>query len=185
MVDLPHGQAVVGCRWVYKIKTKVNAFVEWYKACLVAKGFTQEYGIDFEETFAPVASLTYVRCIIVVAAIRCWPFYQMDVKNAFLNRDLQEEVYMQPPPGYTYLGHQVCRLHRALYGFKQVPRSSGLVWKFSSVVAQQGFTSSPHDTAPFVRRSSVGITLIILYIDDMIIIGDDFASIHSFQHFLS
>ena len=118
MVDLPSGQSVVGCRWVYKIKTNANGFVERYKARLVAKGFTQEYGIDYEETFAPVAHLTSVRCLIAVAAVRCWPFYQMDVKNAFLNGDLQEEVYMQPPPSYPYSVNQVCRLRHALYGLK-------------------------------------------------------------------
>ena len=90
---------------------------------------------------------------------------------------------MQPPPGYPHSGSQVCRLRRALYGLKQAPRA----WfeKFSSVVAQQGFTSSPHDTALFVRRSSAGITLILLYVDDMIITGDDSVGIRSLQHFLS
>ena len=89
---------------------------------------------------------------------------------------------MQPPPGYPHSGSQVCRLRRTLYGLKQAPR----VWfeKFSSVVAQQGFTSSPHGTALFVRKSSTGITLILFYVDDMIITGDDFA-IRSLQHFLS
>ena len=107
----------------------------------------------------------------------------MDVKNAFLNGDLHEEVYMQPSPGYPHSSSQVCRLRRALYGLKQAPRA----WfeKFSSVVAQYGFTSSPHDTALFVRRSSADITLILLYIDDMIITEDDSVGILSLQHFLS
>ena len=97
MVDLPPGQSVIGCSWVYKIKTKADRSVERYKARLVAKGFTQEYGINYEETFAPVTRLTSVRCLIVVVVVRRWPLYQMDVKNAFLNGDLHEEVYMQPP----------------------------------------------------------------------------------------
>ena len=116
MIDLPPAQSVVGCRWVYKIKTKADGSVEQYKARLVAKGFTQEYGIDYEETFAHVARLTSVRCLIVVAVVRRWPLYQMDVKNDFLNDDLQEEVYIQPPPSYPHSGSQVCRLRRALYG---------------------------------------------------------------------
>ena len=134
MVDLPPDQSIIGYRWVYKIKTKADGSVEWYKALLVAKGFTQEYGIDYEETFAFVAHLTSVRCLIVLAVVHHWPLYQMDVKNASLNRDLQEEVYIQPPPGYPYLGSQVCRLHHALYGLKQAPRA----WfeNFSSVIAQ-------------------------------------------------
>ena len=127
----------------------------------------QKYGIDYEETFAHVARLTSVKCLIVVAVVRSWPLYQMDVKNAFLNGDLHEEVYMQPPPSYPHSGSQVCCLRCAFYGLKQTPRA----WfeKFNSVVAQQGFTSSPHDTALFVQRSSAGITLILLYVDDMII----------------
>ena len=83
---------MVGGRWVYKIKTKVDGSVERYKACLVAKGFTQEYGIDYEETFALVARLTSVRCLIAVAAVCRWSLCQMDMKNAFLNGDLHEEV---------------------------------------------------------------------------------------------
>ena len=118
MVDLPHGQSVVGCRWVYKIKTKANGSVERYKARLVAKGFTQEYGIDYEETFAPVAHLTSVRCLIAVAVVCRWSLYQIDVKNVFLNGNLHEEVYMQPPPGYPHSGSQVCCLCYALYGLR-------------------------------------------------------------------
>ena len=118
MVDLPFGRSIVGCRWVYKIKTKADGSIERYKARLVAKGFTQEYGIDYEETFAPDARLASIRCLIVVAVVCHWPLYQMDVKNAFLNGDLQEEVYMQTSPGYPHSGSQVCRLHRALYGLK-------------------------------------------------------------------
>ena len=119
MVDLPPGQSVVGYRWVYNMKMKADGSIEWYKARLVAKGFTQEYGIDYEETFAIVAHLTSVRCLIAMAAIRCWPLYQMDVKNAFLNGDLHEKVYMQPPPGYPHSSSQVYHLCSALYGLMQ------------------------------------------------------------------
>ena len=104
---------------VYKIKTKADGSVERCKARLVAKGFTQEYGIDYEETFALVARLTSVRCLIAMVAVCRWPLYQIDVKNAFLNGDIYEEMYMQPPPSYTYSGSQVCRLRHALYGLKQ------------------------------------------------------------------
>uniref|UniRef100_A0A2N9G9D7 Integrase catalytic domain-containing protein n=1 Tax=Fagus sylvatica TaxID=28930 RepID=A0A2N9G9D7_FAGSY len=121
----------IGCKWVYKIKTRADGSVERYKARLVARGFTQEYGIDYEETFAP-----------------------MDVKNAFLNGDLLEEVYMQPPSGY--------------------PDSQN-----------QGFTPGSYDLALFIHHTSTGITLILIYVDDMIITGDDTAGIHDLQKFLS
>ena len=118
IVSLPSGKTLIGCKWVYKIKTRSDGSVDRYKAHLVAKGYTQEYGIDYEETFAPVAQLTSVRSLLAVAAIRQWKLLQIDVKNAFLNGDLEEEVYMCPPPGYPHPPHIVCRLNRALYGLK-------------------------------------------------------------------
>uniref|UniRef100_A0A2N9HNI8 Uncharacterized protein n=1 Tax=Fagus sylvatica TaxID=28930 RepID=A0A2N9HNI8_FAGSY len=137
LVDLPAGKSAIGCKWVYKIKTRSDGTVDRYKARLVAKGFTQEYGIDYEETFAPVARLSSVRTLIAVSASRHWPLFQMDVKNAFLNGELTEEVYMQLPPGFSQppgFSPKVCRLRRALYGLKQAPRA----WfaKFSSTISQ-------------------------------------------------
>ena len=183
MTTLPLGKSTIGCKWVYKIKTWANRSVERYKARLVARGFTQEYDIDYEETFAPIARLTSVRSLLAVAVIRHWPLFQMDVKNAFLNGDLLEEIYMQPPPGYLDSQNQVCRIRYALYGLKQAPRA----WfaKFSSVVAQQGFTPSSYDSALFIRHMSTGITLILLYVDDMIITGNNTAGIRDLQKFLS
>ena len=106
----------------------------------------------------------------------------MDEKNAFLNGDLLEEVYMQPPPGYPDSYNQVC-LHCVLYGLKQAPQA----WfvKFSYVVAQQGFTPSPYDSTLFICHTPTGISLILFYVDDMIITGDDTASIRDLQKFLS
>ncbi|GKV19316.1 hypothetical protein SLEP1_g29596 [Rubroshorea leprosula] len=132
-----------------RIKTQSDGFVECYKARLVAKGFTQEYGIDYEETFALVSHLTSVRSLLVIAAMWRWKLFQMDVKNAFLNGDLEEEVYVKPLLGLNHPPNKVCRLRHALYGLKQSPRA----WyaKFSTTVSEFGFTSSPHDTALFIR----------------------------------
>ena len=123
LVTLPPGQFVVGCKWIYKIKTRSDGSIERYKARLIAKGFTQEYGIDYEETFAPVARISSVRALLAVAATRKWDLFQMDVKNAFLNGELSEEVYMQPPPGLSVDLNKVCHLRRALYGLKQAPQA--------------------------------------------------------------
>uniref|UniRef100_A0A2N9HB99 Integrase catalytic domain-containing protein n=1 Tax=Fagus sylvatica TaxID=28930 RepID=A0A2N9HB99_FAGSY len=103
LVDLPAGKSALGCKWVYKIKTRSGGTVDRYKARLVAKGFTQEYGIDYEETFAPVARISSVRTLIAVSVSRHWPLFQMDVKNAFFNGELIEEVYMQLPPASPFL----------------------------------------------------------------------------------
>ena len=94
LVTLPPGKSVVGCKWIYKIKTHSDGSIEHYKTRLVAKGFTQEYGIDYEETFAPVTRISSVRALLAVATASKLDLFQMDVKNAFLSGDLSEEVYM-------------------------------------------------------------------------------------------
>ncbi|CAL5387066.1 unnamed protein product [Camellia sinensis] len=182
LVDLPPGKTAIGCKWVYKIKTHSDGSIERYKARLVAKGFNQEYGIDYEETFSPVTRLTSVRSLLAVATARHWGLFQMDVKNAFLNGHLLEEVYMQPPPGSTFQPHQVCKLQRALYGLKQAPRA----WfaTFSSTILDFGFTSSSYDSALFIRTTAHGTTLLLLYVDDMIITGNDTAGILHLKQFL-
>ena len=178
LVPLPEGVRPITCKWVYKVKTRSDGSLERFKARLVARGFQQEYGRDYDETFAPVAHMTTVRTLLAVAAVRKWSISQMDVKNAFLNGELREVVYMQPPPGYTVSDGTVCRLRRSLYGLKQAPRA----WfeRFSSVITGAGFSASAHDPALFIHTSPRGRTLLLLYVDDMIITGDD----HQFIDFV-
>ncbi|GKV03763.1 hypothetical protein SLEP1_g16012 [Rubroshorea leprosula] len=121
LVDFPAKKSLIGCKLVYKIKTRSDGSVERYKARLVAKGFTQEYGIDYEETFAPVARLTSVHSLLTIATIRIWKLFQIDMKNIFLNGDLEEEVYIKPTPELNHPPNKVCRLRRALYGLKLSP----------------------------------------------------------------
>ena len=184
LVDLPSRKTAIGCKWVYKIKTRSDGIVDRYKAQLVSRGFTQEYGIDYEETFAPVARLSSVMTLISVSTTRKWPLFQMDVKNAFLNGELSEEVYMKLPSGYSHppgFPHRVCRLLRTLYGLEQAPQA----WfaKFSSTISQHGFSSCSFDIAIFLRRSDHGITILLLYVDDMIITSH-MQSIQDLKHFL-
>jgi hypothetical protein len=125
LVDLPPRKQPVGCKWVFTIKHTPEGKVDRYKACLVAKGYTQSYEIDHDETFAPVAKMNSVRTLISCAVNLDWKIYQMDVKNAFLHGDLHEEVYMHIPPGFetNQIYRKVLCLHRSLYGLKQSPRA--------------------------------------------------------------
>jgi hypothetical protein len=156
---------------VYKIKTNSDGSIERYKASLVTKGYAQQYDMNYEETCAPVAKITTIRTLIAVASIRQWHISQLDVKNAFLNGDLQEEVYMAPSPGISHDSGYVCKLKKALYGLKQAPYAG--FEKFSIVISSLGFVSSSHDYALFIKCTNIGRIILSLYIDDMIITSHD------------
>ncbi|KAK1665283.1 hypothetical protein QYE76_053442 [Lolium multiflorum] len=150
LVAPPPGHHIVGCKWVFKLKQKPDGSIDRYKARLVAKGFTQRLGIDYTDTFSPVIKPTTVRLILSIAVSKRWTLRQVDVQNAFLHGDIQEEVYMQQPPGYVDPKHPnyVCRLQKSLYGLKQAPRAwySKLSIKLQSI----GFVPSKADTSLFI-----------------------------------
>ena len=184
VVQLPKGKKVVGSRWIYKTKFNSDGSIERHKARLVARGFTQTFGVDYKETFAPVAKMSTVRVLLSVAINHEWPLYQMDVKNAFLHGDLEEEVYMQLPPGHPQAQNSsmVCKLHKSIYGLKQSPRA----WyaKLSSVLEKFGFKRSHADSSLFVRTGSVGKLVVLIYVDDIIITGDNIDEINTLKHSL-
>ena len=173
LVDLPKNKECIGVKWVYKTKYKENGEVDKYKARLVAKGFAQEYGVDYNETFAPIARLDTVRMVLAIAAQNKWMVYQMDVKSAFLNGYLEEEVYVQQPPGYEIKGHghKVYRLKKALYGLKQAPRA----WysRIDSYMIKNGFNRSTSEPTLYTKVNKEGQILIVcLYVDDLIFTGN-------------
>ncbi|KAL6313697.1 hypothetical protein AAG906_010115 [Vitis piasezkii] len=181
LVDLPIGKNVVGCKWVFAIKVNPNGSVARLKARLVAKGYAQTYGVDYSDTFSPVARLASIRLIISIAASQHWPLHQLDIKNAFLHGDLQEEVYMEQPPGFVAQGEygKVCHLRKSLYGLKQSPRA----WfgKFSEVIQEFGMNKSKVDHSVFYRQSANGIILLVVYVDDIVITRNDCAGISSLK----
>jgi hypothetical protein len=171
LVPYPPRVRSITCKWVYKVKTHFDGSLERYKARIIARGFQQEQGRDYDETFAPVAHMTAIHTLPDVASIQEWSISQLDMKNVFLNSELCEDVYMCPPPGYSVLEGMVCHIRRSLYGLKQAPH----VWFqcFASMVTTAGFSASAHDPALFIHVSPCGRTLLLLYVDDMIINGGD------------
>ncbi|KAG7559405.1 Integrase catalytic core [Arabidopsis thaliana x Arabidopsis arenosa] len=183
-VELPRGKKAVTSKWVFTIKYKSNGDIERYKARLVARGFTQTYGEDYRDTFAPVAKLHTVRVVLSLATNLEWELWQMDVKNAFLQGELEEEVYMKPPPGLEdhNAPGKVFKLKKAIYGLKQSPRA----WyhKLSTTLLDRGFKKSEADNTLFTLPSKEGIVVILVYVDDIIISGNDKVGIQETKAFL-
>ena len=146
LVDLPPGRTPVKGRWVYVVKSDGR-----HKARFVAKGFTQIYGIDFEETFSPVARFKSVRLLLSIAALEDWKIEALDVKTAFLFGDLDEEIYLEQPEGFVKKGmeNKVCRLRKAIYGLKQVT----LQWNkaLHQSLLEMGFVHTLSDPGIYVH----------------------------------
>ena len=172
LVPLPFGKNVVHYKWVYKIKRGSDGAVARYKAQLVAKGFLQQYGLDYGETFSPIVKLATVRIILALAVQNHWSLKQLDVSNAFLHGILQEEFFMSQPLGYVDAAHldHVCLLHKEIYGLKQAPRA----WfdSFTSKLFHIGFQASSADYNLFTVHHNTFVVYLLLYVDDIIIIGN-------------
>ena len=186
ITDLPQGKKAVGCKWIFAVKYNSNGSIQRYKARLVARGFTQTYGIDFTETFAPVAKLNTIRVLLSLAVNCDWKLHQLDVKNAFLNGKLEEEVYMQLPPGLKSIegSNKVCKLNKSLYGLKQSPRA----WfeRFTKVILQNGYKQSLADHTLFIKVTSTNKkAILIVYVDDIILTGDDEEEISNLKKLLN
>ncbi|GJR84253.1 retrovirus-related pol polyprotein from transposon TNT 1-94 [Tanacetum coccineum] len=169
LLSLPHVILnLIKLKWLWKNKKDEDQTVIHNKARLVAKGYAQEEGIDFEESFALVASLEAVRIFVAYAAHKSFPIYQMDVKTAFLNGSLKEEVYVAQPNGFVDPDHleKVYRLRKALYGLKQAPRA----WydELSNFLMSKGFTKGTIDPTVFTIKYREDILLVQIYVDDII-----------------
>ena len=166
VVDLPPNSKPIGCKWIFRIKDG-NIF----KARLVAKGFWKKEGVDYFDTYAPVARISSIRLLFALTSIYNLCIHQMDVKTVFLNGDLNEEVYMEQPKGFVLPGneHKVCKLTKSLYGLKQAPKQ----WheKIDSVILGYGFKHNGADKCIYSKFTETFGVIICLYVDDMIIIG--------------
>uniref|UniRef100_A0A803NS67 Reverse transcriptase Ty1/copia-type domain-containing protein n=1 Tax=Cannabis sativa TaxID=3483 RepID=A0A803NS67_CANSA len=182
VVLLPDGQHTISNKWVYIKKYNPDGSLQRCKARLVAKGFTQQPGIDYFETYAPVAKFNTLKLLLALAAIKNWHLHHMDINNAFLHGDLQEDVYMKLPQGYTPKGvipkNAVCKLKKSLYGLKQASRQ----WyaKLSTTLLKQGFKQSQNDHSLFIKHQSNNFLAILIYVDDIIVATNNTSALQDF-----
>ena len=165
-VDQPEETNIVGCRWVFRIKRDLSGKILKYRARLVAQGFTPLYGVDFYETFAPVARLSSIQAVIALAASENWELHQMDVKSAYLNSPIDTAIYMRLPPGYNRKG-KVARVMKGIYGLRQ----SGNLWHKTLTIAfnELDLTRSAIDHGVFYRHDNEGTTIVCSSTDDFAI----------------
>ena len=184
LVPLLSGKKAIGCRWVFAVKFNLDESIAILKARLVAKSYAQTYGVDYSDNFSPIAKLTFVRLFISLVASYDWDLHQLDIKNVFLHRDLQEEVYMEQSPRFVAQGEigKVCRLRKSLYGLKSSPRA----WfgKFNQAIETFGMQNSKSDHSVFYKNFSSYVILPVVYVDDILLIRSDFKGRLSLKSFL-
>ncbi|GJY42616.1 zinc finger, CCHC-type containing protein [Tanacetum coccineum] len=186
LADLPLGCKPLGCKWIFKRKLKVDGTIETFKTRLVIQGFKQKLGIDYLDTYAPVARISTIRLLIAMPSIHNLIIHQMDVKTTFLNGELEEEVYMNQPQGFSMSGNEnkVCKLIKSLYGLNQAPNH----WhqKFDEVVLSNGYLLNQGDKCVYRKFNEFGKGVnICLYVDDMLIFSTDQVQVDLIKEFLS
>ncbi|GLT32318.1 hypothetical protein SLA2020_069930 [Shorea laevis] len=178
----PQDKNVIGVKWVYRTKLNPNGSIHKYKARLVVKGYAQELGVDYGETFAPVARHDTIKLLVALAANLGWKLYHMDVKSAFLNGILEEEIYVEQPQGFEVAGKEdyVYRLNKALYGLKQAPRAWYSI--IDDYLLQQDFRRSKNEATLYVKGTNSGSQLIVsLYVDDLLLTGGNEHLLNNFK----
>jgi len=176
---------LVSSKWIFKVKTQSDGTIDRYKARLVARGFTQLPGLDYDETFSPVVKPGTIRLILNISLSHGWLIRQLDVSNVFLHGDLHERVYLAQPLGFEDPAHpnHFCLLHKALYGLKQAPCAWYL--KFSNYIQQMGYTRCPYYQSLFYRQQGSNVLLLLIYVDDILLTGSSPSQISSFITHLS
>ena len=185
LVEPSKSQKAIGCKWLYKTKLNADGSIERYKARLVAKGFTQKEGVDYAETFSPVSTKDAFRAIMAMVAHYDMELHQMDVKTAFLNGELSEEIFMKQPEGFIEPGneHLVCKLNRSIYGLKQASRQWYL--KFDSVISCFGFKENQVDNCVYMKSEGKNFIFLILYVDDILLASTNLDLLEQTKSFLS
>jgi hypothetical protein len=173
LVDPIDGVRPIGCKWVFKKKTVKDGNVHIYKTRLVVEGFKQIHGIDYDETFSPITMLKSVRILLAITAYFDYGIWQMDVKTAFLNGNLTEDVYMTQPEDFVDPKHagKICKLQKFIYGLKQASQSWNM--RFDEVVKGFGFIKNIEEPCVYKKISGSIVVFLVLCVDDILLIGND------------
>lgn len=168
LVTHPAGVNLVTGKWIFRHKLNEDGTLARYKARWVVRGCSQQYGVDYRETFSPVIKPATIRVVLSIAVNNSWPIHQLDVQNAFLQGKLSETVYIQQPSGFVdpSFPKHVCRLQKSLYGLKQGPRT----WftRFTDFLRSFGFHASKSDSSLFIFHKNGKNAYLLLYVDDII-----------------
>ncbi|WVZ11324.1 hypothetical protein V8G54_015854 [Vigna mungo] len=181
LVRRPTNRKVIGVKWVFRTKLNPDGSINKHKARLVVKGYAQIFGVDFSDTFAPVARLDTIRLMLAIVVQKGWKVYQLDVKSAFLNGLLEEEIYVEQPEGFTVKGQEddVYLLKKALYGLKQAPRA----WynRIDEYLMKLGFKRSLNEATLFIKGDEIHSIFISLYVDDLLVTGSNEELVKKFK----
>ena len=185
LIELPNSCKPVSCKWVFKTKRDTKGNIERFKARLVAKGFTQKEGIDYNDTFSPVSKKDSLRIIMALVAHFDLELHQMDVKTAFLNGNLDEDIYMEQPEGFAKKGneHLVCKLKKSIYGLKQASRQWYI--NFNNTITSFGFKENIVDQCIYLKVSRSKFIFLILYVDDILLASSDLGLLGETKEYLS
>lgn len=171
LTELPEGRKAIGSKWVFRVKYNADGSMERLKARLVAQGYSQRYGVDYDETFSPVVRFESLRTVAAMSVKQGLKLHQMDVTTAFLNGDLEEEVYIKQPEGFAVKGkeHLVCKLNKSLYGLKQSPRC----WNYTldEHLKTMGLVQTPSDPCIYVSEKDADPLIVAVYVDDIVLAG--------------
>ena len=185
LVDLPLGVKPIGLKWVFKIKRNTDGIISKFKARLVAKGYVQRRGVDYNEVFAPVARIETIRLVIAIAASNGWEIYHLDVKTAFLQGELKEDVYVTQPEGFMVAGKEckVYKLKKALYGLRQAPRAWNV--KLNGILQELGFRRCSKEPSLYCKDKKKDVLIVVVYVDDLLVTGSSYQDILEFKKDMS
>ena len=173
LVEPTPGVKAISCKWIFKVKIDMDGKPQTYKARLVAKGYRQIQGIDYDETFSSVVMIKSIRILLAMAIYYDYEIWKMDVKTAFLNGDIQEEIHMEQSMGFISedAPHKLCKLQRSVYGLKQASRSWNI--RFDEEIKSFGFSQNMDEPCVYWKNSGSTISFLVLYVDDILLIGND------------